>query len=387
MHRPPDRRDPLRRRVSQGRVRREARQRRVYATIRVTKRSIAVIAAVLMVGAFATVTQVASAEPDPAAEFLGVGNECAISTSDLELHVEEEVAGVTHYHYRGHGKHWWGKHHRHKGHKPPAGPGDQPSTPPSAGDDCDESGATPEPTGEPSTEPTGEPGPGPEPTGEPGTEPGGPSTEPAQPSDPAEPGTEPGEPNEPPVDEPPSVEEPDLLGTSCEQSDLPEHDGFQDGARCVTIEMGEVSEASLNPSLLITAAPTTVARDEPFIIQVSTRNLVRDRFLPAGQGGYYRESSYLTDEGITRGHFHIGCRLLPDPNVAEVPDADPAFFVAIEDFGGGLEPDFVDVEIPGLAEPGLYRCMAWAGDPTHRVPMMQFARHFVAVDVVRIIVE
>ena len=151
--------------------------------------------------------------------------------------------------------------------------------------------------------------------------------------------------------------------------------------------MGEVAESALNPSLLITSAPTTVARNEPFTIQVSTRNLVRDRFLPAAQGGYYRESSFLTEEGITRGHFHVGCRLLADPNVAEVPNTEPAFFVAIEDFGGGLEPDFVDVEVPGPVQPGLYRCMAWAGDPSHRVPMMQFARHFVAVDVVRIIVE
>lgn len=367
--------------MSEGRVRREARQRRVYATVRVTKRTIAVLAAVVMVGAFATVTQVASAEPDPAAQFIGVGNECAISTDDLELHVEEETAGVYHYHYRGPGKpKWWHKHHHggHRHHKPKP----KPSPAPSPGDECTDPGEpTPEPTGEPGPEPTG--GPGTDPTGEPGTDPTGEPTSEPTPSD--QPSTEPTE--EPPAQEPPTVEEPDILGTSCEQSDLPAHEGFQDGPRCVSIEMGEVSEAALNPSLLITAAPTTVAPNEPFTIQVSTRNLVRDRFLPAAQGGYYRESSYLTEEGITRGHFHLGCRLLSDPNVAEVPNAEPAFFVAIEDFGGGLEPDFVDVEVPGLAEPGLYRCMAWAGDPSHRVPMMQFARHFVAVDVVRIIVE
>ena len=36
---------------------------------------------------------------------------------------------------------------------------------------------------------------------------------------------------------------------------------------------------------------------------------IRDRFLAAGQGGYYVESSVLQD-GITRGHFHTACRML-----------------------------------------------------------------------------
>jgi len=372
--------------VTEGRVRRDARQRRVYATIRVTKRTIAVLVAVVMVGAFATVTQVASAEPDPAAQFIGVGNECAISTDDLELHVEEETAGVMHYHYRGPGKPkwWWHKvhHHRHGGHKHhKPKPTAEPSPTPDPADECTEP-IGPEPTDDPGIDPTGGPGTGP--TNEPGTDPTDEPTTELTPTD--EPTEEPPL-DEPPSEEPPNITDEDVLGTSCEQSNLPTHDGFQDGPRCVPIAMGEVSEAALNPSLLITAAPTTVAPNEPFTIQVSTRNLVRDRFLPAARGGYYRESSFLTEEGITRGHFHLGCRLLADPNVAEVPNAEPAFFVAIEDFGGGVEPDFVDVEVPGLPEPGLYRCMAWAGDPSHRVPMMQFARHFVAVDVVRIIVE
>ena len=139
MHRPPDRRDSLRRRVSEGRVRREARERRVYATIRITKRTIAVLAALVMVGAYATVTQVASAEPDPsAAEFIGVGNECAISTDDLEVHVEEEVPGVTHYHYRGHGRPWWWwrKHRGRHGHHHPS-----PSPDPAPEPGCQEPGA------------------------------------------------------------------------------------------------------------------------------------------------------------------------------------------------------------------------------------------------------
>ena len=55
---------------------------------------------------------------------------------------------------------------------------------------------------------------------------------------------------------------------------------------------------------------------------MSTRNLVRDRFLGAAAGGYYLESSFLNDEGLQRGHFHTACRILP--NTDEAPDSSPA---------------------------------------------------------------
>ena len=42
---------------------------------------------------------------------------------------------------------------------------------------------------------------------------------------------------------------------------------------------------------------------------MSTRNLIRDRFLGAAVGGYYLESSVLK-HGIQRGHFHTACRML-----------------------------------------------------------------------------
>ena len=296
MHRPPHRREPLRRRVSEGRVRREARQRRVYATVRVTKRTIAVLVAVVMVGAFATVTQVASGNSDPAAQFIGVGNECAISTDDLELHVEEETAGVMHYHYRGPGKPkwWWHKvhHHRHGGHKhhkpkPTAEPSPTPDPPTST------EPIGPEPTDDPGIDPTGGPGTGP--TNEPGTDPTDEPTTELTPTD--EPTEEPPL-DEPPSEEPPNITDEDVLGTSCEQSNLPTHDGFQDGPRCVPIAMGEVSEAALNPSLLITAAPTTVAPNEPFTIQVSTSQPGAGPVPARGPGRLLPGELLLTEEAL-----------------------------------------------------------------------------------------
>ena len=58
----------------------------------------------------------------------------------------------------------------------------------------------------------------------------------------------------------------------------------------------------------------------PFTLKVSTRNLIRDRFLAAGQGGYYVESSVLQN-GLERGHFHTACRMLASTNAA--PDPAP----------------------------------------------------------------
>ncbi|MFV2022890.1 hypothetical protein ACFHVL_30965, partial [Micromonospora sp. LOL_023] len=179
----------------------------------------------------------------------------------------------------------------------------------------------------------------------------------------------------------------EVLGNSCEGSNLEPHSGFQEGNRCVSTAFGEVGDAEKNPTLLITEAPETIGVGEPFQLRVSTRNLVRDRFLPAGQGGYYVESSLLTGEGLTRGHFHTACRMLTSTTEALDPAPVPAFFVATEDGGGGAEPDVVTIQIPGLPQEGIAQCASWAGDGSHRIPMMQRANQTPALDAVRIRVQ
>lgn len=178
----------------------------------------------------------------------------------------------------------------------------------------------------------------------------------------------------------------DTLGENCDNSRLPAHTGFQDGDRCVSTSFGEVGAAEQNPTLLITEAPRRVRAGQPFQIVVSTRNLVRDRFLPAGQGGYYLETSLLNDEGLVRGHFHTACRVLSSSTAAVDPAPVPAFFVATEDLRGGAEPDSVIISVPGLPA-GLAQCSAWAGDGSHRIPMMQRANQIPALDSVRIQVQ
>ncbi|WP_233604640.1 hypothetical protein [Micromonospora sp. HM5-17] len=178
----------------------------------------------------------------------------------------------------------------------------------------------------------------------------------------------------------------DPLGDDCTNSKLPAHTGFQEGGRCVSTAFGEVGAAERNPTLLITEAPERVRAGQPFRLVVSTRNLVRDRFLPAGQGGYYLERSFLTDEGLVRGHFHTACRMLTSTSEAADPAPVPAFFVATEDGKGGSEPDRVIIEVPGLPA-GLAQCSAWAGDGSHRIPMMARANQIPALDSVRIQVE
>jgi len=173
------------------------------------------------------------------------------------------------------------------------------------------------------------------------------------------------------------------LAQGCEDSDLPPHDGNQIGPACVSTPFGEVGAAEDNPQLLITDAPGEVAVGQPFAIEVSTRNLVRDRFLPAAEGGYYLESSTLDGNGLVRGHFHTACRVLGDTGAAPQPERQ-AVFVATEDGGGGATPDTVTVQIPGLPAAGEAQCSAWAGDGSHRIPMMVFANQMPAVDSVRI---
>lgn len=169
-----------------------------------------------------------------------------------------------------------------------------------------------------------------------------------------------------------------------EGNGLEAHDGFQNGNRCVGIEMGEVGNADQNPTLLIVSAPRSVGVNQPFTIRVSTRNLIRDRFLPAGQGGYYVEMSLLSAQGLVHGHFHTACRVLASTEVAPEPAPAPAFFVATEDSRGGSEPDIIEIRVPGLPQRGLFQCSAWAGDSSHRVPMMQRANQIPALDSVRV---
>ncbi|UQU61399.1 hypothetical protein COUCH_20255 [Couchioplanes caeruleus] len=179
----------------------------------------------------------------------------------------------------------------------------------------------------------------------------------------------------------------EITTDTCEDSKLTPHDGFQNGDRCVSTEFGEVGEAAKNPTLLITDFPREVEVGQPFTLKVSTRNLVRDRFLAAGQGGYYVESSVLTAEGLVRGHFHTACRMLASTSEAVDPAPVPAFFVATEDKKGGAQPDTVTIQVPGLPQAGIAQCASWAGDGSHRVPMMQRANQTPAIDAVRVTVR
>ena len=172
----------------------------------------------------------------------------------------------------------------------------------------------------------------------------------------------------------------------CAQSDLPAHTGFQVGPACVSTPFGELGAPEDNPQLLITEAPEEVAVGQAFTLEVSTRNLVRDRFLPAAEGGYYVEPSTLTEDGLVRGHVHTACRVLGDTDTAPRPERQ-AVFVATEDGGGGARPDTVTVRIPGLPAAGEAQCATWAGDGSHRMPMMVFANQVPAFDAVRITVR
>lgn len=169
----------------------------------------------------------------------------------------------------------------------------------------------------------------------------------------------------------------------CAESDLPPHTGFQVGPACVSTPGGELGAAVDNPTLLIVDAPERVRAGQPIVIRVSTRNLVRDQFAPAATGGYYRDPSVLNEDGLVRGHFHTGCRMLGDADEAPEPVRSEVF-VATEDGRGGADPDTVTVRLPGLKAAGEAQCSSWAGDASHRVPMMVFANQIPAVDSVRV---
>ncbi|MCE0768369.1 hypothetical protein LWC35_36585 [Pseudonocardia kujensis] len=174
----------------------------------------------------------------------------------------------------------------------------------------------------------------------------------------------------------------DVLARDCSKSNLPPHDGFQKGDRCVSTAFGEVGDANQNPSLLITKFPQQVQANQPFSIDVTTRNLKRDRFLGAAAGGYYLESSLLDANGIQRGHFHTACRMIA-LDQAPAPGDKPAFFVATQDNKGGAGESTVSIDVTGLPK-GTAQCSSWAGDGSHRIPMMERADQTPAFDSVRI---
>jgi hypothetical protein len=178
------------------------------------------------------------------------------------------------------------------------------------------------------------------------------------------------------------------LARDCSGSALDEHDGFQEAPTCSDTAFGEIAAQANNPQLLIVKAPRVVKVGQPIVLKVSTRNLKRDRFLAAGQGGYYLETSLLNGDGITRGHFHSECRNLASQKEAPQPDrAGDGLFVATEDGGGSKVPDTITVTLPGgLQKTGVAQCAVWAGDGSHRIPMMQFANQVPAFDVVRVLV-
>nr|BFE72538.1 hypothetical protein GCM10020092_058390 [Actinoplanes digitatis] len=98
------------------------------------------------------------------------------------------------------------------------------------------------------------------------------------------------------------------------------------------------------------------------------------------------ESSVLQD-GLVRGHFHTACRMLSSTTEAVDPAPVPAFFVATEDRKGSRTPDTVTIQVPGLPQEGIAQCASWAGDGSHRIPMMQRANQTPALDAVRVKVE
>lgn len=161
------------------------------------------------------------------------------------------------------------------------------------------------------------------------------------------------------------------------------HDGFQEAPTCATTEFGEVPTQQNGPTLLIVDAPRKVKVGELITLKVSTRNLVRDRFLGAAAGGYYDETSLLNAKGLVRGHFHTACQLID--NKAPQPDRQFDTFLATEDGKGGSDPDTVTITTPkGLSVTGEARCTVWAGDGSHRIPMEQFANQVPAIDSIRL---
>ena len=174
----------------------------------------------------------------------------------------------------------------------------------------------------------------------------------------------PSAPSAPPVAPPTTISKTDLLGRTCFEGSnrrLERHTGFQaesppgtasNKAQCVTTQMGAVAANDKLPSLLITEAPTTITPGvDPVVLSVSTRNLVRDRFLGAAAGGYYLEASFLNDGGLQRGHFHTACRMLPSTRRRPGLVERSPFFVATQDSKSGTTPVEI-VMVPGGEDRG-----------------------------------
>src|SRR6266545_4343420 len=170
------------------------------------------------------------------------------------------------------------------------------------------------------------------------------------------------------------------LSKDCGDSPLTVNDGFQKGNTCVAVDSGEVSDKT--PAVLITRAPRRVASGVDFQISISSRNVVRDRFLAAATGGYYAERSVLNPQGIQRGHSHVWVQDIGSGRTA--PDADAApldFFKAVEDNGDG---DFT-LTITGLTAGNKKLCVNDA-DGSHRTAMTKAAKLAMPYDCVRLFV-
>jgi hypothetical protein len=170
------------------------------------------------------------------------------------------------------------------------------------------------------------------------------------------------------------------LSRSCDDSPLATNDGFQKGNTCVAVDSGEVSDKT--PAVLITRAPERVAAGRDFQVAISSRNVVRDRFLAAATGGYYAERSVLNPQGVQRGHSHVWVQDIGSG--ASAPDADAApldFFKAVEDNGDG---DFT-LTITGLT-PGNKKLCVNDADGSHRTAMTKAAKLAMPYDCVRLTV-
>ena len=141
-----------------------------------------------------------------------------------------------------------------------------------------------------------------------------------------------------------------------------------------------------DPSLLITDSPRFVRPNTAFTLKVSTRNLIRDRFLGAAVGGYYLESSVLTERHPARPLPHR----LPDAVQPAVgARSRPGARLLRGDAGQRRwrHPGHRDGQRRRACPTrGIAQCAVWAGDGSHRIPMMERANQTPAFDAVRILV-
>ena len=103
---------------------------------------------------------------------------------------------------------------------------------------------------------------------------------------------------------------------------------------------------------------------------VSTRNLVRDRFLGAAVGDYYLESWFLNEPAAAGPPPRAGCCHQRGPDSSPAP----AFFVATQD-NGGLRPVPCDDDVPATATDDAGHAVHLVGrqDGSHCTPMMKRA--------------